>query len=243
MHIQKYIEQLGYRRNEVRVYLASLGLGEATISEIAEKAQLPRTSVQTIVGKLHRKNLLNFYLRRRRKYWVAENPEKLLIDFRAKEAALKEIMPQLHALHYDTGVKPTVRFFQGRAGIKQILDDIIETKHNMLSLTSIEDAMQLLGDDFKDFIERRYVRMLRVQFLTNRSPETEELKKRDAEELRQTRFLSDDFKLKNANFIYADKVAIISLNKKMPVGIIVEDGDLAETMTMLFLGFWKMRAE
>lgn len=238
MHIQKTLEQFGYRSNEIKVYLAVLQMGASTISEVAGRVKIPRTSVQLIITSLQEKGLINFFIKRKRKYWVGENPEKIAIELKEKEAALKTIMPQLQALRYDTGVKPTIRLYNGIDGIKSILDDIIETKRPIRSLTSMEDAEKLLEDTFDDFIEKRHARFLRVQFLTHRSPKTEGMKKRDMEELRHTRFLPDGFTLKNANFIYGDKVAIISLNKKLPVGTIIEDRDVAETQNQLFEYIW-----
>jgi len=177
---------------------------------------------------------------RRRKRWIAENPEQLIINLKEKEALLKEILPELKALRYDTGVKPTVRLFNGIEGINIILDDIIETKHNILSLSSAGDRLRLYSDDFKDYIERRCKRHLKIRLLTNRSPESERLRKDDVKELRQTRFLPDEYELKNRSFIYEDKIAIISLNKKLLVGTIIEDKDIAETQSKLFEIAWKI---
>lgn len=243
MHIQKTIEQLGFNSNETKVYLASLNLGEATISEIAQKAKIPRTSAQIAIQSLAKHGMMNFLIRRRRKYWIAENPEKLLIELKEKELSLKEIMPELQALRYDTGIKPTIRFYSGAEGVKLILDDIIESKRHILSLTSMENALELVSEDFRDFIAQRHKRYLRVRFLTNRSPETEALKNRDSEELRQTRFFPSGFELTNANFIYGEKVAIVSFNKKLPVGLVIEDKDIAKTYANLFEIAWKYSLE
>lgn len=239
MHIQKVIEQFGYRPQEVKIYLALLNLGDSTIAEIAKKSKLPRTTCYPILEKLSRDGLAYFFIKRRRRYWLAENPEKLLISLKEKEVALKMIIPELQALRHETGVKPTIRFYDGEDGMKLILNDILEEKRELRSLTSMEDAMILVGEYFKDFIENRYKNNLRVKFLTNRSPQTLALKKRDGKELRTTCFLPENFKLKNANFIYGNKVAVFSLNKKHPVGIIIEDKDVAETQAMLFDTIWE----
>lgn len=242
MHIQKIIQQLGYKQNEVMVYIASLQLGEATISDIAEKARLPRTSVQLIVAILQQRGLMNFYIKRRRKYWIAENPDRFLIQLKEREAALKETLPELHAMRHETGVKPGIRSYNGVDGIWQILNDILETKHSIRSLASVDDIEKLLGDNFKDFITHCAAQFLRTKLLTSRSSETMELKRKDSEELRQTRFLPPDFIIHNANFIYSEKVAIISLNKKMPVGIVIADKDITHTQTVLFDTLWEQGA-
>ena len=95
MQYQKVIEQLGYSPKEAKVYLASLRLGEAHISDIAHKVQLPRTSVQVIVDKLHADGLMNFYIMRRYKYWVAENPERLLTNLKKREENIEAVIPAL----------------------------------------------------------------------------------------------------------------------------------------------------
>jgi HTH-type transcriptional regulator, sugar sensing transcriptional regulator len=243
MHLKKTLEQLGFTKNMSAVYLASLELGEATISEIAQRAGIPRTSCQTIIRELKQAGLLNFYAKRRRKYWIAENPDYLMTQLRLREAALKEALPELRALKSETGAKPSIRFYGGADGVWQILDDIIETKHPIRSLTSLDDVKKLLGEEFNDFIVKRYSRHLPIQFLTVRSPETETMKLRDERELRRTRFLPNDSAIRNANFIYGSKTAIISLNKKMPVGIIIEDQDIAETQTILFDSLWREASE
>lgn len=98
MQIQKIIEQLGFSVKEAKVYLAALGLGECHISDIAEKVKLPRTSTQVIVDKLHKAGLMNFYVMRRYKYWVAENPERILHNLKQRENLVQEALPRLSAL-------------------------------------------------------------------------------------------------------------------------------------------------
>lgn len=107
MQVQKVIERLGYSANEAKVYLAALALGEAHISEVAARAKLPRTSAQTVIDKLHKDGLVNFYVQRRYKYWVAENPEQLLASLRRREEAMREAMPTLNAMRREHWKKPS----------------------------------------------------------------------------------------------------------------------------------------
>src|SRR6185369_15991067 len=93
MHLRAAIEQLGYSPHEVTVYLAALELGGSTVTEIAAKARLPRTTVNLVIRALQKRGLMNAYLQRRRKIWGAENPEKLLIALKESEAALKVVLP------------------------------------------------------------------------------------------------------------------------------------------------------
>ena len=98
MQNQKVLEQLGYSANEAKVYLTSLAMGEAHVSDIAEKAKIPRSTVQVIVERLHEDGLMNFYVMRRYKYWVAEKPEQLLESLKKREEAVAAALPKLSAI-------------------------------------------------------------------------------------------------------------------------------------------------
>lgn len=96
--IHKVIERLGFSEKEAKVYLAALSLGECHISDIAKQVKLPRTSVQGIVDRLHKEGLMNFYSISRYKYWVAEDPTRLLVSLQNREAEIKAALPKLVAL-------------------------------------------------------------------------------------------------------------------------------------------------
>ncbi len=240
MHLRNVIEQLGYSPHEVSVYLAALELGGSTATEIAEKAHLPRTTAKLIIDSLHKRGLMNAYLQRRRKVWAAENPEKLLIDLHESEAALKLIMPELQSLRHDTGVKPTLRAYSGAHEIRQIMNDILETKHHISAILSWDDWIRTLGKNYiDDFIESRTRRYLRIRLLTTKTKTSVALKNEDGQDMRATQFLQESLGINNANFIYGNKVAIITLNTKRPVGILIEDQDIHHTMEVLFESLWR----
>lgn len=244
MHIQKVIEKLGYSPAEVAVYLASLRMGESTIADIARNVRLPRTSVQAIVEKLHERGLLNYHLQHRRRSWTAENPDKLMIALRESEAALSSVLPDLKAMRHPIGSKPGIKLYHGVKEIWTIYRDLFETKHPILCLMPWDAWLEVFGEEeLHGIISERRRRFLRIRVLTTRSKKAEELKRNDARELRSTRFLSPDAKLSSATFIFGTKVTLVSLQKEFPIAIIIEDGAVAATMTMLFESLWSQSKE
>lgn len=240
MHISTVIEQLGYPKSEVQLYLAALGMEEATIAELARKVGLPRTSVQTIIASMHRKGIMQYYVHKRRKYWTAENPDKLMITLKEHEVALRAILPELKARRSDTGIgKPTVRSYFGEDEIRLIMDDMIAAQRHVFGVVAWDEWRALFGDEFIDeFVRRRREHHLSIRILTPRTPYSLDLKRNDERDLRHTRFWPRDVEIHNSNFIYGDKVAIISLNKARPMGTVIEDADIAHTMTVLFESLW-----
>lgn len=244
MHISTVIEQLGYPPSEVRLYLAALDMGESTITDLASKVGMPRTSVSGILEDMLKRGLMHNYIKRKRKYWVAENPEKLMILLKEREAALKSIMPELQAKRFSHGGRFVVQIYNGPTQIKLIMDDVIDTKHHILAIVSWDEWKVLLGNEFvEDFIERRVQHFLKVRLLTGHTASADELKKADEQNLRHTRFLPPNTAINNSIFIYGNKLAIISLNKRQPMGIVIDDLEIAHTAEVMFEALWMQSPE
>lgn len=243
MQAQKVLEQLGYTREEAKVYLVTLGLGESHVSDIAQKARRPVSSVQTVISKLHKDGLVNFYVRKRYKYWVAENPARLITRLEEREDAVRSVMPQLEALRHGEGQKPHIKVFEGVDEIRLIYDDMLETKRHILGIIPWDEWINLLGRGFmEDFIEKRVQHNLRIRLLIPRSAVAEELRSRDPHEFRRTRYTPDDVRIKTTTLIFGAKVAIVSLNRKLPTAVLIEDADVSETLSVFFEELWNRSA-
>jgi PAS domain S-box-containing protein len=123
MQVQKVIEQLGYTAKEAKVYLAALALGEAHISDIAAKVKIPRSSAQAIVEKLRKDGAMNFYVQRRYKYWVAESPEHLLANYKKREEAMRNALPELAAIRHRRGIKRDAEISERSLGVFRAVAD------------------------------------------------------------------------------------------------------------------------
>lgn len=239
MKLETVLKNLGFSDKEAKIYLTLLSMGESNLREIADRAEIPRTTLYTPVQILIKKGFVEFYKRVGRKYYVAINPQKLLELIQGNSALLEEHIEELQQLKHE-GVKPKIRFFEGREGIKLILNEILQEKRNFLAITCIEDMQKMAWEYFEDFIEKRVKQNLRVRLLTNRSRESQILKENDAKELRETRFVPQEYRFDTANYIFGDNVAILSLKQEPVVALLIEDKAIAETQRMYFDLIWKM---
>lgn len=238
MDINKAIQALGLSETEASIYLASLGLGESTISEIATKARMNRSSCYDGIKKLVSLGLLSIFRIGSRKFYKAESPDKFLKLLEEKEAILKEVLPHLKSHQRKQDKKPVLYTYQGHEGFRAVLNDILEKQYPLSAITSIDSAFTVLGEDFKDFIEKRHKKNLRVRLLTEKTDKSIELRKKDSLELRVTKFLPGDLTLTTANFIYGDRIAIVSLVGKNPFSLIIEDSAIVQTYMTLFEIAW-----
>ena len=244
MNIQKVIEELGYKRKEAQFYLAALLLGESKISDLAEKLKIPRTSALMIAEKLQKDGLLNYYVKRLNKYWVAEKPDKLLLKLKERETALLSVMPALRLMELKTVLnRPTVKVYVGADEIKLIFADILLTKNNFRAIVAWDDLTKILGERYlTDFTNTQVNHFLKLRLLTPVGETGSALKARDNRENRETRFLSKHTKsLNSATFMYGNKMAIISLNDTLATGFLIEDIDVHNTITVFFEELWDIK--
>jgi sugar-specific transcriptional regulator TrmB len=240
MNIEKFIERLGYKRKEAQLYLAALVLGESRIADLAAKLKVPRTSAIMLAEKLHKDGLMNYYNKRSHRYWVAESPDKLLNKLKSEEETLISMLPALKLMQKNCDTKPTVKTYTGSKEIYILLEDIIITKNNFLSIVAWNDFLATFGNGYiEDFLERQAKHFLHMRLICHKKESTLHLKEDDHKQLRETRFFSEQTPLNSATFIYGNKVAIISLNPTFPTGFLIEDADVARTMTIFFEQIWK----
>ena len=242
MHLQQKIEHAGLDAHEASVYLASLALGEASLSDLARTAKLPRSSCADAILRLRKKELLQFYVKRRRKIYVAADPDMLFGRLQDAETAFREALPELRALGSGNRRRPSVRFCEGREGIQAIFQDILDAKYPARAITEMEWAQRLLSGEFEEFIARRVLQRLPLKLLTARTPESVRLKTRDAAEYRETRFLPQGYDFETAQWTYGDHVAVFSLSRAYPMGLIIVDERIANTQRMLFDLAWRQAA-
>jgi sugar-specific transcriptional regulator TrmB len=93
---------------------------------------LNRGTTYDILKKLQEIGLVSYYHQDTKQRFVAEDPEKLSKLVENKKEELKNIqekiidfIPELKSLQDKGGNKPVTRFYEGREGIRFILDDVL----------------------------------------------------------------------------------------------------------------------
>ncbi|MBI2629714.1 hypothetical protein HYW76_01305 [Candidatus Pacearchaeota archaeon] len=227
---------IGFSEKEEKVYLSSLQLGACTANNLAKKANLPRTTTYDILKILIEKGYISYVIKSGVKYFEASSPNKLIDELKEKEKKVKELLPELNSMIGLIKEKPFVEMYEGVPGLKTMIDDIINTKQQILAISSTKDLSEKLVFYFPNYIKRRTENKISSKVITERTKETEVMKKRDKRELRQTKFLPVDKKLKNSIFIYGEKIALFNFID--PFGIIIKDATLNLSFRLIFELLW-----
>lgn len=254
MIVEKLL-QFGLDEKEISVYLALISLGPTPVRTISAKAGVNRGTTYDILKSLIKQELVSYFHKynsaspagkqSKKQYFVAEPPEKILsaIEKKAKDlTALKESMkkslPELESLYEKSGAKPVVKYYEGSAGLRVILQDVLgvvgalpgQKKYYVYSSADIREYLYKAYSNFnKDRIKAGIANQV-IAF--GRGGELAGLDER--------KWMSTSHGAPTYILIYEGKVAMISISgSKEPVGVIVEDRALYETQKMIFEFNWK----
>jgi len=238
MEIKGYLEQFGLIGKKADVYLASLELGSATVIEIAKKAGIKRTTAYDILLDLINKGLVSQTTKGKKKLFIGEDPEKIKKDLQRKESLISEILPMLKSVYNVRGVKPKIRFYEGIEGIKEVYNDTLNYRGELLAFAS-EDVVKILGNDWvTDYVRKRAKNSLHARAIMPASEIVSGYAAKDPEHLRTSKLIDPKkypFSME-INIYGHSKVSLMSSKEKL--GLVIESTEIYNTMKLIFELIW-----
>ncbi len=238
METMEILKKVGFTTNESRIYLALLQLGESTVQPIAQKAGLQRTYCYDILDELIEKGFVAYAERRGRRRYSATQPKiikRILMD---KIKELDPVLPELEGLYQQAPARPKVRFFEGKEGVQAIYNEILSEAKEEMILGSGEEWARTFSDWY-DFIKETVRRGIKVRDTAKRMPESEKWKRLYKKPMQELRFLKEDWNFPSDQFIWGNKIAMVSHGKDMH-GIVIESSEIAQSMKTVFEVMWNL---
>lgn len=236
-NIERTLTEHGLSSKETAIYLATLELGSGSILAISQHAHMPRSSTEVVLGRLQKQGLVSSFRRKRVKHFSAEDPRKLLHDAQQRTDRLKDIVPGLTNLFGTTKVRPVVRCYEGKAGVRVILNEILDEAKELITLSSTLDLYKTLTAEYPDFVKERVARKIPVKAISRDSPFARQRQKLGPQELREIRILQESIEYHGMIYVWNDKVAMFSLTKDL-IGLIIESKELANAQRAMLQLIW-----
>ena len=121
------LENIGLTKNEVKVYLALIDLGETTTTPLVKRAVIPSSKVYPALDRLIQKGLVSYILKSNKKFYSATNPRNLIDFLSTKEKDLEQQKEEVEKLIPQFLLKQTMRevpaeaqVYEGQEGIRTI---------------------------------------------------------------------------------------------------------------------------
>lgn len=239
------IENLGITADEAALYLAALELGESPISAIAKRAGINRSTAYVVAKSLEQKGLLGSFRMRGELRFVASNPKTLLTQAEKRTADLKAILPELDALHAGAPHRPKVASYEGKEGYFTTAEDALSVPNiTMRHIGSLTDIWSVIGReyDLTHFVPTRLQRHIRIRGLYFPKGIREQVDAMShAKELREVRYLPQEFAYPNSMLIYRNKVAIFTSLREL-ITVVIESEEIAEAERQKFDMLWSAMA-
>ncbi|MCR4281157.1 MAG: hypothetical protein NUV88_02380 [Candidatus Kaiserbacteria bacterium] len=238
---KKELMDAGLSEKQADVYLACLEAGPSKIPAIASTAQIKRTTVYGIVEELVAMGLVRSSYKGKRQLYEAQDPALILSMLEAKKKRLADVLPGLSSLFISHHVRPKIRFFEGREGVKKIYDDALECKSKELKqVVRVRQHNEAVGDAFiKEFIRKRIARGIVTRNLHPKHGDlyTSERGMEDVKLKRYVRYLPPSVFYAAIIMIYDHKVAMVS-TKEENFGFIIESKEFSNTLSAYFDFMW-----
>lgn len=235
--------------------MSLLSYGPASVRKIAKISGLNRGTAYDILRSLKDIGLVAHFNKEKKQYFVTEDPQRIESLFKQKEEEIKAIKEDIADLvrelksQYDSGgKKPAVRLYEGKKGIKAILEDVLSTMSRQKTadgeigkeheieyyVYSPQEVRTKLYDGFEDYNRERISRGISVKTIA--------LGRGGGLFGKDERKWIPSAKLSRPTYtlIYNGKVAHIFLDAgKNLSGVIIENKGIFETQKFLFLELWK----
>jgi len=244
MSLEITLQRIGLSKQEASVYLAALKLGVAKASEIAQKSNIKREASYYILKLLQEKGFISEVIKSGVKHYSAVQPKRILeiIDEekQQKTEAIKEMLPELETLQKIALKRPTIEVYEGVEGFKTIVSKLVEKQNQDIYAYVPEKTLHFLPTFHLQFRRKRKEKNVKIKVITEKTKFMQEIKTKDKEELRQTKFNDKIMKhISSAYFILPESIVIIKVNEKEQIGVYIKEENTARLQKNIFEEIWK----
>ena len=236
------LENLGFNEKKAKLYLALLE-GGGTASELATRAKLKRSTVYGYLDELIASSLVTQSIRGVRRYFVAEDPERLSQLFQQRLNLVDSLMPSLKSMFASgNGASiPYVRYYEGIDGVHSIHEELLRSTGEYYYFGTYQGMAKVLGQKYiSDFTGRRVRKGVWSYGIRFKNQETNLPDSLGTKENKRTvHYLPNDLVHSTASItIFKGKTLIMALDKTV-FGFIIEEENLYILLKSIWDFIWE----
>lgn len=240
MKLDQFLSHIGFKKNEVAVYLATLEKGPASPPQLAWVTDLPRTTVNLILRHLVERGVVGKTTVKKRTLYVAEPPDTLVNNLKSLVKRGERLLPELEARYNKNERKPRIVFYEGKEAVQKVYDDTLEVRP--------DEILEWNTDEYFNFhkykvdphyIDKRVKLGIKAKRLAGESSRWQVKHKRyDPSELSETIIVPKNIFWPEIEVnIYSNKVAFLNYAESM--SLIIESKAIANAMRQAYDLAWR----
>ncbi len=235
--MEEQLIELGFSKNEAKVYLALLELGTASASRVASRAGIHRPNAYESLQRLVRKGLASYLSRGGTQVFEAADPELLLTALQQREAHARELVPHLRARALLTVRDGSAAILRGVPAFAQALNGCLEQQAPIKVYGIPKDAVEMMRTSIPHFHAARLKKRIVMQHIYNFDAQ-ERIRFLNKMRSTQARYIDDKFKSNTSTLICGSLVIITDWNTPV-FSVRIDNEHIASSFRHYFEILWK----
>lgn len=236
LRIVSVLKQFNCNEREASIYLQCLGMGPASIQQIARLEGANRFTVHSAVQQLLKKGLLTETMLGKRRLIVAEEPTILSVlleqrkgDLDALQVNVEYVEKILSSLRVADSGRPAVRYYEGIDGFKKMLAESLAAKGEVLVFSYVDLLARLLGPEYLEgYFRKRAAKGIHTRLIFPPCRFVDQVQSKAKEYKITIRLLPAHFVWQSGTFLWNDNFAILSYTQQKLTCTILENKDIAD---------------
>jgi HTH-type transcriptional regulator, sugar sensing transcriptional regulator len=241
----KILEKLGLTETEAKIYMILLRLGSTHVTPIIKRAELHRATVYDVLDRLIEKGLVSYIIKEGKRFYEAAPPERFEIILEEKENKVKEqkklfkeLKPELEGLKKLSKVKQEAEVFQGKQGLKTVLDEVLRQKKPFYALGAQGNFQKFIPEyhnQWHKHMHKKKIKMYLIYSEKSRKLRTKNTQLPGAE----VKFIDKLYDGPSTTHFYNDTILIVTWSEQ-PLIIKIKNKNLADNYKHFFNMIWDM---
>jgi len=247
MTIESTLENIGLTKNEIKIYLALLELGQTTSGAIIKKTGIHTSKVYDGLERLLEKGLVTYVIISNTKNFKAVDPDRLMDFLEEKkrkiseeEQQIREVLPRLKLMQGLVKDETQAEIFQGWKGLETVYSLLRKTvkkgdTNYVLGASKGEDE-ETVKKFFNKHLSLLALKKIKQKIIYNEEARENIHEQHKHPELFEVKYMQNTTPAEIN--IWADKVMIVILTKK-PTAILISNPKVAESYKTFFNLLWE----
>ncbi|MBI4050692.1 MAG: hypothetical protein HY396_01810 [Candidatus Doudnabacteria bacterium] len=239
--ITSVFTKLGLSSLEIDCFVELLKKSPQKASELAKKFALPKATVLSALyhlsdekGLIKRTKIKNSF------HFLVEDAASVINFITRKEEILLEnkrnleqLLPELRAMQNLDAIKPKIFYYEGRGGLKQAFEQVLEEADEIIGYGSNEDDVKYLPDLYPSYYERRVKKKIPVKaIIPGTAFNLQETLKNEIKHLRATHLIPKEFNYPIQINIYRHTAIFYSFEESF--GLVIKSRPIADCLKKIF---------
>lgn len=243
--VLELLKAAGLDRRESAFYAAALSLGKALVSKVALVADLNRSASYEVMESLKEKGLISSVKSSRGLMVIASDPGHLLHNQKERYDMLAKNIEELKYLFTVANHEPGVRMYEGKEGLKEVLQMILALGEDVCIYGDGDAFKQSIPGWTEYYAEERARLGIHSRLLLKASPDVFKsiqslsTKKSAKEHFSSIRFLPAALGVVGGFDVVGEKLILYSF-EETTIAVVLESKIISAMMLAIFEMLWNL---